>query len=85
MHVSTCMHVCMYMYMYVYVCVHPYVHVCMYNNLAKSGAIEIQQLQFSGWPAFEHWKQKEEDATYTSYIKGQQSYSPQLEGKCPDV
>ena len=60
-------------------------HACMYNNSDKSGAVEIQELQFSGWQAFELWKQKEEAATYTSYIKGQQSYSPQLEGKHQDV
>ena len=53
----------------------------MYTNPTNFSAAGIKQLHFSTWSDFELWKQTEEDATYTTYIKGQQTYCPQAEGK----
>ena len=52
-----------------------------YTYSTNFGAAGTKQLHFSTWSDFELWKQTEEDATYTSYITGQQTYCPQAEGK----
>ena len=31
---------------------------------------------------FNSWKEREEDATYSTYVKGQQTYQPRVAGKC---
>ena len=36
----------------------------------------VQHLQFTSTSEFEVWKGNEEEATYASYVKGQQSYHP---------
>ena len=36
----------------------------------------VQHLQFTSTSEFEVWKENEEEATYSSYVKGQQSYHP---------
>ena len=36
----------------------------------------VQHLQFTFTLEFEVWKENEEEATYSSYVKGQQSYHP---------
>ena len=37
-----------------------------------------QELKFSSMTEFHAWKEREEDITYTSYVKDTQGYQPKL-------
>ena len=41
-------------------------------------------LEFPSMTEFMSWKEREEDATYTAYVKSQQTYNPQLSGTVYD-
>jgi hypothetical protein len=38
-------------------------------------------LEFSSMTEFNSWKEREEDATYTTYVKNQQAYKPNSSGR----
>ena len=40
-----------------------------------------KSLEFSCMTEFQSWKEREEDATYTTYVKNQQTYHPHASGK----
>ena len=42
----------------------------------------LKTLSFTSMREFLYWKEREEEATYSSYTKGQQTYNPSSSGRC---
>ena len=40
----------------------------------------MKELSFVSMNDFQSWKEREEEATYTTYVKSQQTYHPSFEG-----
>ena len=52
-----------------------------YNNDLKSHTIGKTEISFDSMEAFQTWKEREEESTYSMYAKDQRSYKPKaMEG-----
>ena len=64
-------------YMYMYTCFWDHVKYFLYVNHAGK-----RELNFDSMEAFQGWKEREEENTYSMYVKDQRPYQPScIEGK----